>query len=148
MKHTLFIPFIIFLVIGAVQLIAENEATNPGKATEEIAASTVETVNGDYNYEPAGKRDPFVPPPEGGDSPCEAIVLKGIAKDKTGRYVAIFEGPGKETLKVHVGDKVSDCEAISIDTEKVTFREKVKDPLNLFSYITVTKWLHPERATK
>jgi hypothetical protein len=113
---------------------------------------------GGYNYDPAGRRDPFVDPlsaanqqdkeksrPEGWPGMLIAEVqLQGITI-YGGDPIAIFAGTDGVGYFAREGDELWDGKIISIDFDggKVTLQQKVEDPSSPVRFRNVEKKLNP-----
>lgn len=114
-----------------------------------------ESYDINYSYDPAGRRDPFVSllggikvkvpvTPKGALSVTDARVV-GITRGKDG-YVAIIMGSDKKARFMKTGDKLYDGEIISIEAEKVVFRQDLTEDNPTAPGLKskeVTKRLHP-----
>ena len=131
-----------------------------GKLIEEIKKSEelVLSGKGGYNYDPAGRRDPFVDPlksasekegsqprPEGwpgmliGEVQLQGITVYGDEP------IAIFLGTDGVGYFAREGDELWDGKIIQIDFEerKVVFQQKVEDPSSALRFREVVKKLNP-----
>lgn len=139
---------VLILFMCGMQLIAQDKDQASQQTDKTTILREMKEVDIEYTYIQDDKRDPFkapkIGPPE--NTEVEQTELQGIAKDPKGNYVAILLGPGKKIFRKMVGDKFLDGEVLSIDHEKVVFKVKAKDDIK--SYITVTKWLHPENGVQ
>ena len=113
---------------------------------------------GGYNYDPAGRRDPFVDPlsaanqqdkeksrPEGWPGMLIAEVqLQGITV-YGGDPIAIFEGTDGVGYFAREGDELWDGKIITIDFDegKVILQQKVEDPSSPVRFRNVEKKLNP-----
>jgi hypothetical protein len=114
-----------------------------------------ESYDINYSYDPAGRRDPFISllggikakapvTPKGALSVTDARVV-GITRGKDG-YVAIIMGSDKKARFMKTGDKLYDGEIISIEAEKVVFRQDLTEDNPTAPGLKskeVTKRLHP-----
>lgn len=135
---------------GASEPAAAGQSEESAKPAGVLPASSA----GGYTYTAAGRRDPFVSlllgrGPKGparrqgllGQLISE-IDLVGIAKDAQG-YLAMLRGSDQKTYFVRVGAELADGKIIDIATNKVTFREEIKDPFSLKPFRDITKSLTP-----
>ena len=113
---------------------------------------------GGYNYDPAGRRDPFVDPlsaanqedkeksrPEGWPGMLIAEVqLKG-SPIYGGDPIAIFAGTDGVGYFAREGDELWDGKIITIDFDegRVTLQQKVEDPSSPVRFRNVEKKLNP-----
>jgi hypothetical protein len=114
-----------------------------------------ETYDINYSYDPGGRRDPFISllggvkvklpaTPKGALTVTDAQVV-GITRGKEG-YVAIIMGSDKKARFMKTGDKLYDGEIISIEAEKVVFRQDLTEDNPTAPGLKskeVTKRLHP-----
>lgn len=114
-----------------------------------------ESYDINYSYDPAGRRDPFISllggikakvpnTPKGALTVTDARVV-GITRSKDG-YVAIIMGTDKKARFMKTGDKLYDGEIISIEAEKVVFRQDLTEDNPTAPGLKskeVTKRLHP-----
>jgi len=112
---------------------------------------------GQYQYQPLGRRDPFVSllanvSPDGGASArppgmpgflISEITLKGIVLSR-GEFVALLEATDGNSYFARVGQEFYDGSLIAMDEATATFSEQVRDPLSSVRNREVTKSLHPE----
>lgn len=141
------------------------EAQPAGQGSKAIIEETLKAEElvlsgkGGYNYDPAGRRDPFVDPlsakgpggedekprPEGwpgmliGEVKLEGITVYG------GEPIAIFMGTDGVGYFAREGDELWDGKIIAIDFEegKVEFQQKVEDPSSPIRFRNVEKKLNP-----
>jgi len=105
-----------------------------------------------YNYNPQGRRDPFVSlqrPVAADRGPktrrpgmegflIQEVALKGIVKTKGGGlglaqkpgFIAIFLGADGKSYFVTTGQRLFDGQIVGLDATAVTFRQEVTDPLS------------------
>lgn len=114
-----------------------------------------ESYDINYSYDPGGRRDPFISllggikakvpnAPKGALTVTDARVV-GITRSKEG-YVAIIMGSDKKARFMKTGDKLYDGEIISIEAEKVVFRQDLTEDNPTAPGLKskeVTKRLHP-----
>jgi type IV pilus assembly protein PilP len=112
-----------------------------------------------YNYDPQGRRDPFVsllrrgsdigrsngigarPPGLAGLETSE-VTLKGTIASK-GAYVGILQGSDNKTYIVKAGDKLLDGTIRTITPDSMVIAQQVTDPLSLEKQREVRKPLRP-----
>lgn len=114
-----------------------------------------------YNYDPAGRRDPFVSlvnrgvdlrgpstRPEGlAGLQIDELTVKGIILSR-GAYVAILQGPDDKTHVARNGDKLFDGVVKAVTPDAVVFVQQVTDPLSLVKQREVRKPLRPVEEGK
>lgn len=168
LKYLLTIFLIIWLVsVGnslmmgqQTDLTSQEKESQQGSSVQQATGEELAEIDSGYTYEKGDKRDPFIPlkTPRGTGSPgrgpshtgkCPAgcliseMELKGIVRDNSGIFFAIFIGPDKKSLKMKVGDRFFDGEIMSIDLKKVVLKEEVQDPTEIIKFREVIKLLHP-----
>lgn len=115
-----------------------------------------------YDYDPQGRRDPFVSlirrgTDVAGSAPAarpaglpglstSEVSLRGTIKGRDG-FVAMLQGADNKTYLARVGDRLLDGTIRAIAADAVTIRQTVKDPLSLDTEREVRKVLRqPEEA--
>jgi type IV pilus assembly protein PilP len=112
-----------------------------------------------YNYDPSGRRDPFVSLLGRGADPksrqarpaglagmlINEVSLKGIMRDRSG-FVAMVHGPDNKTYIVKPGDRLMDGTVKSILADAVIFSQDVNDPLSLVKQREIKKSLRSEES--
>jgi len=133
----------------------------PDRAAREAALRETEPQPGQYQYLPAGRRDPFVSllvnvgpsdrpktrPPGMQGFLIQEVALKGIVKDATG-YIALLQAPDGKTYFPRVGQRFYDGVLIAMDAATVTFRQEVTDPLSPVKTRDVKKSLYPSEEAR
>jgi Tfp pilus assembly protein PilP len=134
---------------------APASAAGEEKKAEDIPRTPLETemeAPGGYNYNPQGRRDPFVSlqrPVAADRGPktrkpgmegflIQEVALKGIVKTGGGGagiaqkpgYIAIFLGTDGKSYFVATGQRLYDGVITSVDATSVSFRQEVTDPLS------------------
>jgi len=152
MKRTIgFLMIALLLVLGYSFVAVAQEDNSQEAATEED--TTTETVvlppppiekkpdspeayDINYSYDPSGRRDPFesllggtksksASIPKGALTVTDAKVV-GITHAKEG-FVAIIMGSDKKARFMKEGDKLYDGQIISIEEDRVIFRQDLTD---------------------
>jgi len=124
------------------------------KATEELALSG----RGGYNYDPAGRPDPFVDPftettgnEQGPARPpgwpgmlINEVRLQGITVFDM-EPIAMFLGTDGVGYFAREGDELWDgkIEMIDFETQMIVFKQKVEDPSSPVRHRKVERQLHP-----
>lgn len=115
-----------------------------------------------YDYDPRGRRDPFVSLiRRGAEAPGSApatrpaglpglltseVSLRGTITSRDG-FVAMLQGADSKTYLARVGDRLLDGTIHEIEAGAVIIRQKVNDPLSLDTERDVRKVLRqPEEA--
>lgn len=105
-----------------------------------------------YNYDPAGRRDPFVSLIGGvvdakptGVRPSGVpglligeITVRGVIRDRNG-FIALVQGSDEKTHMLRAGDRLADGSVKSITADRVVFSQDVNDPLSLVKQREVSK---------
>jgi len=140
---------------------AEEPRRDPGDSLRALLEREVAPAPGQYTYNPAGRRDPFVSllkPVEGTGNPratkpgmegflIQEVALKGIVKTKEG-YVAMLVGPDGKAYFPRVGQRLFDGSIIAMDQATVTFRQEVTDPLSPVRVREIKKGLYPSEEAR
>jgi hypothetical protein len=137
----LFLVLILLIFAGSVlqSVPPDDPPATPSSGQEGVAnkkPDQPETYDINYAYDPGGRRDPFVSllgglkakeptAPKGALTVSDAKVV-GITKNKEG-YVAIIMGSDKKARFMKAGDKLYDGEIISIEAERVVFRQDLTE---------------------
>lgn len=118
------------------------------------------TGKGGVEYNPAGRRDPFVDPLSKGEGPDDPksrpegwpgmligeVQLQGLTVFG-GEPIAIFRGTDSIGYFAREGDELWDGKIVSInfdtDEKTVVFQQKVEDPSSPIRFRDVVKKLHP-----
>jgi Tfp pilus assembly protein PilP len=123
--------------------------------TDDVTRAPLETemeAPGGYNYNPQGRRDPFVSlqrPVAADRGPktrkpgmegflIQEVALKGIVKTGGGGsgiasrpgFIAIFLGTDGKSYFVSTGQRLYDGVITAVDATSVSFRQEVTDPLS------------------
>jgi hypothetical protein len=134
MKRKIFVLLAIALFLANV---STGDTTSPADPflvlqVQEKKADQPESYDVNYTYDPSGRRDPFVnllvgikakgpAAPKGALTVGDAKVV-GITQGKEG-YTAIIVGADNKARFMKKGDKLFDGEIISIEKERVIFRQ-------------------------
>jgi Tfp pilus assembly protein PilP len=109
----------------------------------------------DFNYQPDGRRDPFLSllgnagaQPDGhgkkgdgaGAFTLAEISVRGIVQSK-GRMLAMAETPDGKTYLIHAGDKLADGVVKNVTAEGLVFIQDINDPLSVQKQREVRKLL-------
>ena len=130
----------------------------PAQPTAEPAAPPAEepAVDRAYNYDPAGRRDPFKsllvrerekssrPPGMQGLS-VDEIELEGLWKTRSG-FLAQVKGADNRSSLLKRGDLLFDGEVLDVKTNELTLRQKVNDPQSVKPFRDVVKRLNSAKA--
>jgi Tfp pilus assembly protein PilP len=149
---------------GALTLLtAATAAAQPAEATPAAITTTQPSpAPQGYSYNPAGRRDPFVPllqraadprstsvtRPEGlpGVAVSE-VAIKGIVHSR-GAYVAMLQAPDNKTYIVRNGDRLFDATVKAVTADAVVFVQQVTDPLSLVKQREIRRPLRPTEEGK
>jgi len=148
---------------GAGQVPAAPAGQPPPAAAGQAPKTPAEQApppppGGNYSYDPAGRRDPFVSLlGRGGDAPAPGaraqglaglligeVTVKGVMKTTRGDFIALLQAPDNRTYIAHTGDKVMDGAVKTITAVEVVFTQDVTDPLSLVKQREVRKTIRPE----
>ena len=160
-----------FVVVGAVPAAAMQAAGTAGTASPVVASAGADQQTASpsapiepqgYDYDPQGRRDPFVSlirrgTDVGGSAPAtrpaglpglatSEVSLRGTVKGREG-FVAMLQGVDNKTYLARVGDRLLDGTVGAITADAVIIRQRVTDPLSLDTEREVRKVLRqPEEA--
>jgi Tfp pilus assembly protein PilP len=109
-----------------------------------------------YNYETAGRRDPFVSLDRASDPKASArsrlaglagisiheATVKGVVKSE-GQLLAMVQAPDNKTYIVRANDRLLDGAVRAITPEAVVFVQQVNDPLSPVKQREIRKPLRP-----
>jgi Tfp pilus assembly protein PilP len=133
----------------------ERKQEPPAEKTRAAAVSSQDLLRQQpFQYDPAGRRDPFRDLLAGRDLTEKAgeglsvmsiadIVLIGITKYKD-QFTAIINGPDGFPVKVSVGNRFEDGFVLSISETKVVFRQTKERGVPMFRPKDITKEINPE----
>ena len=135
-------------------------ASPAADSLKSIAPETTGTPEG-YNYNPMGRRDPFVSllkpvsPDQGPKTRrpgmegflIQEVALKGIVKTPKG-FTAMLLGTDGKSYFVTTGDRLFDGQITAVDAITVTFRQEVTDPLSTVKSRDVKKTLYPSEEAR
>jgi type IV pilus assembly protein PilP len=131
-------------------------ATEPSKdSLKEIVERETAPRPNEYQYQPTGRRDPFVSllanvgpsevpkqRPQGLPGMLvQELALRGIVKDRTG-FVAMLAAPDGKSYFARVGQRCYDGVITAMDQATVSFRQEVQDPLSPVKTRDVKKSLY------
>ena len=106
-----------------------------------------------YNYDPAGRRDPFISLMARGVEPVQGRKVTGLAGMLTGElmlrgvlqsqgaYVALVAGPDGKTYTAHANDRLLDGIIRTVTPQGLVIMQEVNDPLSLVKQREVRKGL-------
>jgi Tfp pilus assembly protein PilP len=145
-----------FLVLVAAAASFGAQAPNPPAAPAAPAAppAAQQPVPEAYNYDPAGRRDPFTNLlGSGGDTRALSrkgegpsgiavadLSVRGVMQSR-GELIAMVLGPDNKTYVVHQGDKLLDGTIKAIVPQGLVVMQEVNDPLSLVKQREVRKLL-------
>jgi Tfp pilus assembly protein PilP len=138
----------------AVALPAPAAAPVPTSTAQGQQTSKPAEAGAPFNYNPEGRRDPFVSLIGRGNDPKTAgarppgvpgllineVSVKGIVRNSAG-FVALIQGPDNKTYVVKAGDRLMDGSVKSILADAVLFSQDVNDPLSLVKQKEIRKAL-------
>jgi type IV pilus assembly protein PilP len=152
-------------LVAATALVAAVAAAQAPVRTGEPAAQAApavqppaqEPVPQGYSYNPAGRRDPFVPLVRRGADPRSTVVnrpeglpgvavgdvaIKGIVQSR-GSFIAMLQAPDNKTYVVRDGDRLFDATVKAVTADAVVFVQQVNDPLTLIKQREIRRPLRP-----
>ena len=161
----LLIPILVLLlpVAGAAQQPAPAPAPPPTAPAPPAASPNSALEPRGYDYEAAGRRDPFVSlvrrgaevpgsatgtrPPGAAGLAVSEVSLRGTVKGRDG-FVAMLQGADNKTYLVRPGDRLLDGTIRSITADAVVILQRVNDPLSLETEREVRKVLRETEEAK
>jgi type IV pilus assembly protein PilP len=144
-----------------------GQAPAPGPAAPAAATTPATQVPPlepqGYDYNPAGRRDPFIslvrrttpatgtsatsrPTGLGGLS-IEQIRMTGVVKGRHG-FSAIVKGADNRTYSVKAGDELYDGKVRAVTADAMFLVQNVNDPLSVDKTREVKRLLRPEQETQ
>jgi Tfp pilus assembly protein PilP len=131
-----------------------SQATPPAPPAQPAVEKPAAPVTPAFNYDPAGRRDPFVSlagrgstadaagarPPGVPGMLISEVSVRGIMKEHNG-FIALVQGPDKKTYPIRTGQRLFDGTVKSITQDTVVFSQDVNDPLSLVKQKEVRKTL-------
>jgi Tfp pilus assembly protein PilP len=139
------------LVVVGIALLVQSAAAQGTSAGDQPRG---------FNYDPAGRRDPFVSLARRGaeapgttanrslglaGQPAADIVLRGVLVSRN-EYVAIVQGSDDRTYIVRAGQKLLDGTVRTIDKTSMVIVQQVSDPLSLEKQRELRKVLRQDEA--
>jgi Tfp pilus assembly protein PilP len=136
---------------------AETMTLSAQQAPAPAAAPTpIPGPDRSYNYDVAGRRDPFLSLDRASDPKGSArdklaglaglaineATVKGVVKSQ-GRLVAMVQAPDNKTYIVRPNDRLLDGAVRAVTPEAVVFVQQVSDPLSLVKQREIRKPLRP-----
>ena len=153
------LSFVIFIGLATTALSAQKTAasTAPATAATGSAAPAPDAAPRppapeSYNYDPAGRRDPFTnllgagsgPTSRKGEGPAGIAVaeisVRGVMQSRSG-LIAMVQGPDNKTYIVHQGDKLLDGSIKTITAQGLIIEQEVNDPLSVVKQREVRRLL-------
>jgi type IV pilus assembly protein PilP len=164
-----FITFLLLATLAHAQAAppASAPAQTPAAATPAASSQTVAEKAESaaepqgFNYDPEGRRDPFVsltrrgvdarnagPKAAGlGGLGTSEVSLRGVLTSE-GAFVGILQGADSKNYIVRVGDRLSDGTIRSITRDSMVILQQVNDPLSLEKQREVRKLLRQTEEAK
>jgi Tfp pilus assembly protein PilP len=135
--------------------LSAQQAPAPAAAPASAPAPTLGPDRA-YNYDVAGRRDPFISLDRASDPKGSArdklaglaglaineATVKGVVKSQ-GRLVAMVQAPDNKTYIVRPNDRLLDGAVRAVTPEAVVFVQQVNDPLSLVKQREIRKPLRP-----
>ena len=150
---------------GAQAPAAKTPAGAPGAAPAPPAKADLPSPPPNYEYQPQGRRDPFVSLVNRGDAGQETgavtakradgvpgmltseLAVRGIVQTR-GAWVAMVAGPDGKVYTVRAGDRLADGIIRMINATTVVILQEVNDPLSLEKQREVRKFLRGGEEVK
>lgn len=134
--------------------------TTTSATSDQQLKEILEKELGPDQYNPQGRRDPFIslqkPVTAAGPQQrpkgvegflIQEMALKGIVKTQDG-FVAMLLGPDNKSYFLRVGQRLYDGAITNMDMTSVTFRQDVTDPLATVKTREVKKSLYPSEEAR
>lgn len=146
---------LLLTAFAASPVAAQTGTATP--ASREATPASAPPVPQGYSYNPAGRRDPFVPLVQRGTDARGAVVnrpeglpgvavsevaIKGIVQSR-GAFVAMLQAPDNKTYIVRNGDRLFDATVKAVTADAVVFVQQVSDPLSLVKQREIRRPLRP-----
>ena len=148
-------------IVAAVVLLPLAAAAQAPAPAPPAVKPPVEPQGFDYN--PEGRRDPFVSLVRRGADPAGSasgprgaglggletaeVTLRGTLQSRDG-YVGILQGPDNRTYIVRIGDRLADGTVRSISANALVILQQVNDPLSLQKQREVRKTIRQTDEAK
>jgi Tfp pilus assembly protein PilP len=155
--------------VGVLLVAGRGAAQQPpspaaqGQPAAKPGAGNVPVEPQGFEYNPEGRRDPFVSlvrrgtetqtPAAGARGPGLAgleaaeVTLRGTLQSRDG-FVGILQGADNRTYIVRVGDKLADGAIRAITANSLVIVQQVNDPLSLEKQREVVKTIRADEAAK
>lgn len=158
------LALVVFAAV-ATPVSAQQPAPAPAPAPAAPAAPALPSPPPNFQYNPEGRRDPFVDlvnrgsdavrgnnasakRPEGVPGlEANALTVRGIMQSR-GAYLAMVAGPDGKVYTIRAGDKLFDGVVRTITAQAVIILQEVNDPLSLEKQREVRKFLRGGEEVK
>ena len=147
-------------LLAATPVSGQTPAPSPAAAAATTPAPKVPPLEPQgYEYNPAGRRDPFIslvrrttqatgtsanPRPTGlGGLSIEQIRMTGVVKGRQG-FSAIVKGVDNRTYYVKAGDELYDGKVRAVTADAMFLTQNVNDPLSVAKTREIKRLLRPE----
>ena len=147
-------------LLAATPVSGQTPAPSPAAAAATTPAPKVPPLEPQgYEYNPAGRRDPFIslvrrttqatgtsanPRPTGlGGLSIEQIRMTGVVKGRQG-FSAIVKGVDNRTYYVKAGDELYDGKVRAVTADAMFLTPNVNDPLSVAKTREIKRLLRPE----
>ncbi len=149
--------FVAIAILAVAQVrSASAQATADTPRAQTPAAAAAPPPQG-YNYNPSGRRDPFVALLQRGTDTrgttatrpdgltgvaVSEVAIRGIVNSR-GAFVAMLQAPDNKTYIVRNGDRLFDATVKAVTADAVVFIQQVSDPLSLVKQREIRRPLRP-----
>jgi Tfp pilus assembly protein PilP len=137
---------------------AQEAGADTGQVDEILEGDEAVLSGEAYNYDPAGRRDPFVSllartqlvapqaqRPEGVPGLLiDEISIQGIFELNGRMFTQVQTADKEKSYLIQEGDQLYDGEVVSITQNEVVFKQLVNDPSVIKPFREVVKKLNPE----
>ena len=146
--------------VARAQAPAEASAPRPASSAPPVSPDGAPAPPSNYQYEPEGRRDPFISLASRGTDGktvqvngvrpdglagvmVDELIVRGVVHSR-GAWMAIVAGTSGRAYSIRPGDRLMDGSVLTITSEAVVLMQDVNDPLSLAKQREVRKYLRGE----
>jgi Tfp pilus assembly protein PilP len=151
---------LLLIVVLSAQVVLGQAPSPVTPASPGRAADSLPTPPANFEYQPDGRRDPFVnlvnrgtdargtapvgARPDGAAGiAVDEVVVRGILQSRGG-WIAMIAAPTGRTYTIKPGDRLLDGSVRTINAQSVLIMQEVNDPLSIEKQREVRKFLRGE----
>lgn len=151
---------LVIVVLSAQAVVLAQTPQPAAPAASGNATESLPTPPANFEYQPDGRRDPFVnlvnrgtdargtapvgARPDGAAGiAVDEVVVRGILQSRGG-WIAMIAAPTGRTYTIKPGDRLLDGSVRTINAQSVVIMQEVNDPLSLEKQREVRKFLRGE----